>query len=105
MGNLAGNESFLDQFLEMLIQGLHTITAAGLDADGNAYLAAHLPSEMLTVVALPGVLGPANLGQKISIWDHRYDRTVEKNVIITGMEIMVDSAGHETITPTLRVVT
>jgi hypothetical protein len=80
------------------------ITVAGLTADGEDFLAQNEPVEVLTCAVLPGVIGPEHLGCKITNFDYRYGRVVQKNSIITALNIAIDEKGVETITPELTVV-
>ena len=79
------------------------ITEAGLDADGAQYLAEHAPVEVLEALVLPDVLGPSNLGDKITVYDHRYGRTVQKTCVITAMTFSIGADGVETVTPEMVV--
>jgi len=80
------------------------ITEAGLDADGAQYLAQHQVVEQLIAVVLPGVLTPAHLGYKITVFDHRYGRTEQQDCVITAINVSVGSDGVEVLTPELTVV-
>lgn len=80
------------------------ITEAGLDADGENYLAQHKAVEVLEATTLPGVITPSNLGDVITIFDHRYGRTVQKDGVITAIEVGIGADGVETVTPEVTVL-
>jgi hypothetical protein len=80
------------------------LTPEGLTADGESYLAQREPVEQLTAVCLPGVIGPGNLGDKITVFDHRYGRSVQKDVVITAISFRLDDSGIETVEPEMVVV-
>lgn len=70
-----------------------------LEAEGDAENAAHKVSETMTVVPRVGSITPANLGDKVTIFERRYGRTFQFAAIVKSMTVEVDETGVETITP------
>lgn len=76
----------------------YTVTA-NLQDEGDSQIAAMKAVEEMTVIPRPGILTPANLGDKCTIFERRYGRVFEKDMIITAITFTVGNDGVEHAEP------
>lgn len=84
---------------ERWISATQYTATADLQDEGDAQIAAMKPIEEMTVIPKPGVLTPANLGDKCTIFERRFGRDFEKDMIITAITFEVGADGVERATP------
>ena len=77
-------------------------TVAGLEGVGDRELVAARPYENAEVTPAPNILSPENLGDKVSIEVTRYGRVFAQEAVVKALDVLVDSAGIETVKPELE---
>lgn len=89
---------------ERWISATQYTATADLQDEGDAQIAGMRPLETMAVIPWPGVLTPANLGDKCTVYESRYGRTFEFTAIIVAISFEVTPDGIEVATPEMVAV-
>ena len=86
---------------ELWVPATSYISTAGLQAEGDRVIEERRPFEIMDITPAVSAITPSNLGDKVTVFARRYDRSFEFDAIIMAINFAVTPDGVERAVPEL----